>query len=222
MSVSIVIPAYNESISISSLLKNLKSVCPKNYEIIVVNDGSTDETASIVKEIPGIKLISYKLNRGKAFALKIGFKKARYDTVATMDADGTHLSEDLIRLVKTLDGYDMVVGSRFLNNMFPENIPFHRSLTNTIGSYVASLILGERVTDVTSGMRIFRKKILESIDVKAKNLDFEPEFTSRTIRNNFKYNEINIYADVPKGESNLKFVRDVISFFIAILRGKFR
>jgi len=222
MSVSIVIPAYNESISIGLLLKKLKKVCPKNYEIIVVNDGSTDETASVVKKISGIKLISYKSNRGKAFALKTGFKKAKYDTVATMDSDGTHLPKDLIRLVKTLNGYDMVVGSRFSNNMFPENVPFHRSLTNTIGSFVASLILGERVTDVTSGMRIFRKKILKSMDVKAKNLDFEPEFTARIIRNNFKYSEINIYADVPKGESNLKFVRDIISFFIAILRGKFR
>src|SRR3989344_1569266 len=111
---SIIVPAYNEGKTIAGVLAGLKKELDGklNYEIIVVNDGSTDNSREILETIPDIKLINHKINRGYGSSLKTGIEKSRYDWIVTFDSDGSHPPHQIMDLVKFCDEYDMVVGAR--------------------------------------------------------------------------------------------------------------
>lgn len=220
MKKTIIIPAYNEEDGIEEVVTRVKRVCSKGDEIIVVDDGSKDRTSETAKKL-GVKVIRHKTNKGKAFALKTGYTSAKNDIIVTIDADCTYPPEEIPNLVRNLDGYDLVVGSRFKNGI-PEGLPLLRSFANILGAVFSSLILFKRVTDVTSGFRAFRKEVVEACKIRAKGLDFEAEFTSRAISLGYRYKEIPIKPDERVGRSKLRFFRDSLRFFIAILRGKLR
>ncbi|NIO20369.1 MAG: glycosyltransferase [Candidatus Aenigmarchaeota archaeon] len=220
MKKTIIIPAYNEEDGIKEVITRVKKVCSDGDEIIVVDDGSRDRTKEIAKRM-GVRILVHKTNKGKAIALKTGYRAAKNDVVVTIDADCTYPPEEIPNLVKNMDGYDLVVGSRFKNGI-PEGLSLLRGLTNIMGAFYASFILFKRVTDVTTGMRAFRKNVVEACKIRARGLDFEAEFTSRAITMGFRYNEIPINADERIGRSKLKFFRDTFKFAIAILRGRLR
>jgi len=220
MKKTIVIPAYNEEEAIKEVVEKTKRVCSRGDEIIVVDDGSDDRTSEIAEKL-GVKVLRNKRNMGKAIALKTGFREAKNDFIVTIDADCTYPPEEIPKLIKALEGNDLVIGSRFKNGI-PKNFPFLRGIANVLGAKFASLILSKRVTDVTSGMRAFRKDVVEACDIRAKGLDFEAEFTSRSIAMGFKHKEVPIRSEERLGRSKLNFFSDIFKFSIAILRGRFR
>lgn len=219
MNKSIIIPAYNEEKGIKEVIERCKKICRKGDEIIVVDDGSKDKTAEIARKT-GVRVISYPKNKGKAGALKEGFKAAKNEVVVTIDADCTYPPEKIPELVKALKDADLVVGTRFRGD-WPKDMPWHRVVANKIGALVTSVILTRKVTDVTTGLRAFRKSILKGMNIKAKGLDFEAEFTAKAITKGYRYKEVKIKADERKGASSLRFFRDIWRFFIAVVRGKF-
>jgi len=219
MKKSIIIPACNEEKSISEVIGRVKKVCPPEDEIIVVDDGSRDNTGKIAKKM-GVRVLRHKTNKGKAIALRTGFKYAKNNIIVTIDADCTYPPEEIPNLVKNLEGCDLVVGSRFKKGI-PKGIPMMRGIANILGALFASLVLFRRITDVTSGMRAFRKGVVKACRIRAKGLDFEAEFTSRAIAMGFRYREVPISFEERKGRSKLKFLRDIVKFSIAILRGRF-
>jgi glycosyltransferase involved in cell wall biosynthesis len=220
MKKTIVIPAYNEEEGITEVIQRCKKVCKPGDEVIVVDDGSKDRTAQVAKKLHGVKVISYKKNKGKAGALKTGFRAAKNDIIVTIDADCTYPPERIPDLVKELDNADLVIGTRFRRD-WPSDMPWHRVMANKVGALVTSVILGRKVTDVTTGLRAFRKKLINGINIKAKGLDFEAEFTAKAITKGYRYKEVRIKAEEREGASTLHFFKDMWRFFKAVLRGKF-
>jgi len=222
MKLSIIIPAYNEENSIKEIIVRTKKIVP-HAEIIVVDDGSTDKTGAIAKKT-GVKVISYEPNRGKIFALKTGYEKASGETIATIDSDCSYPPEELPKLINALGNADMVVGSRFAKG-FAQGLPWFRNLANILGALAVSVLVFQRVTDATSGMRVFKKE-LTKLPIEKKispkgGLEYEVMFTTRAIRAGYKYKEVPIKFEERRGKSKLKFFRDMLRFFLAALRARF-
>ncbi|MGD9344374.1 MAG: glycosyltransferase family 2 protein [Candidatus Aminicenantes bacterium] len=219
---SIVIPAYNEEAAIAEAVKRTLESNPE-AELILVDDGSTDGTWPIMEELSDRKDVSvfrHAENKGKAFALKTGYSRASTDTIVTIDADLTYQPESIPRLVNEFEqGFDMVIGTRFKNG-FPKNASFLKSLANVSGSLLASAILRRRITDLSSGLRVINKKVA-FLDVKATNLEYEAELTSRVITNRMKYAEVPISVERRVGSSKLKFVQNCYLFMKAVIIGKY-
>lgn len=219
MSKSIILPAFNEADAIVEMVERCNKACSAGDEIIVVDDGSRDATFELARRA-GANVIRLNPNRGKAHALRAGFEAAKNDVIVTIDADATYPPESISLLASQLPSADLVVGSRFLNRG-RVRLPLHREWANRLGASVVSLILGQPISDVTSGMRVFRKSWFQKIPIYAQGLDFEAEFTARTIRGRHRYVEIPIEVDHRRGQSSLRFFRDTLGFLVAVLRGKF-
>lgn len=222
MKVCVLIPAYNEEQGIKTTLERVKKVVNKmkNTDFVVVNDGSTDKTAEIVKKMK-IKLIDNRMNKGKGIALKNALEKLEYDVFVTTDADCTYEVEKIPDMVKILEkeGADMVVGSRFLGRI-EGGMPRLNWLGNMGFSWLVSALTLSRVTDASSGLRAFRSKVKE-LNIRATGLDFEVELTTLAGKNGWKVVEVPITYTERKGKSKLKPIKDGWRFLKAILRARF-
>lgn len=219
---SIVIPAFNEEAAIKETVKRTLESNPE-AELILVDDGSTDRTWHLMEELKDdrdVRAIRHIKNRGKASALKTGYLHASTDTIVTIDADLTYQPESIPLLIEKFNrGYDMVVGTRFRNG-FPKNASFLKSLANITGSFMASVILHRRITDLSSGLRVINKKVA-FLEVKARNLEYEAELTSRVIANRMHYAEVPITVGKRVGSSKLKFIQNCYLFMKAVIVGKY-
>ena len=172
MKVLAVVPAYNEEQSIVKVIVDLCEFAP-DVDILVINDGSTDDTAAICRANPNCKLIDMPFNMGLAYAVQTGLIYAAmhdYDYALQFDSDGQHRAEFIKDLLaEGQNGYDIVIGSRF----YSEKRPFS---LRTVGSVLigAAMRLTSQIklTDPTSGMRLYNKKLLNEY---AKNINYEPE-----------------------------------------------
>lgn len=153
---SIIIPVYNESEAIPAVLEELLSFMDglgRPFEIICVNDCSTDNSAAVIRGFPRVTLMEHKRNRGYGASLKTGIRAASNDVVLIMDSDGQHSPNLIPPLVEVFDqGYDMVIGARPLTNTNFARVPGKYLLSLT-----ANLLLGEKIQDLNSGLRIFRR-----------------------------------------------------------------
>jgi glycosyltransferase involved in cell wall biosynthesis len=155
--ISVVVPAYNEAESIVQMLKDLKEnllKASRETEIIVVDDGSADNTG-LMAEQAGVRVIHHPINYGYGRAILSGIDAAAFDTIAILDADGSYPSENLLPLMAYYDkGFDMVVGAR-------EGVHYYQSLMKRclrmVFNFLAEFSTGRRIPDINSGMRIFRK-----------------------------------------------------------------
>ncbi|MBI4043478.1 MAG: glycosyltransferase family 2 protein [Candidatus Diapherotrites archaeon] len=219
MGKSIIVPAYNEEAGIVEVINRCRAVCQAGDEIVVVDDGSKDKTAELAQKA-GARVVKLEKNRGKTRALREGFSVAKNEVIVTIDADCTYPPEAIPEMVKALDGADLVVGTRF-RKMWPRGLPLHRVLANKVGALVTSIILMRKITDVTTGLRAFRKQLMKEIPIHARGLDFEAELTARAITCGYRYKEVPIETDERKGVSTLRFFRHTGMFFAAVLRGRF-
>lgn len=222
MKISIIIPAYNEEDSIKEVVQRTKKTLP-DAEIIVVDDGSTDSTYANAKKT-GVRVIRYTPNKGKIYALKTGFENAKHDTIGMIDSDGSYPPEDFPKLISKIKDYDIVVGSRFARG-FAKGLPWFRNMANIVGSFVISIINMTRITDATSGMRVFKKE-LTKLPIQKKiepqgGLEYEVMFTTMAIRKGYKYKDVAIDFEERKGRSKLKFFRDIVKFLLAALKARF-
>lgn len=219
---SIVIPAYNEEEALRELVKRTLASNP-DAEVILVDDGSADSTWTIMNALAGmerVRAFKHQTNQGKAHALRSGYKNAKAKTIVTIDADMSYPPESIPNLVSTFDqGYDMVIGSRFLNGI-PKETSLLRSMANIIGALIASAVLNRRITDLTTGLRVFNRRVA-FLEIKANNLDYEAELTSRVISNKMKYAEVPIVIEPRVGKSKLKLVQNCYLFMRAVFVGRF-
>ena len=156
---SIIMPVYNEEKAIKDVLEKLKTYLEgKEYqtEIIVVNDGSTDQTKKILKEIKGIKLINHPYNKGYGAAIKTGVKNAKYDWILWYDSDGQHQSKYIEKLIKYRKEYDMIVGARQ-----GYQGPIIRQPGKKLIKHLAQYIIKHKIPDLNSGFRLIKKSKFE-------------------------------------------------------------
>lgn len=204
MKVSIIIPAYNEVRTIEKILSRvIKAKLPKRLkkEIIVVDDGSTDGTVGILKKKfhnPGkIKLFLHKKNKGKGAAIRTGFKKASGDVFLIQDADLEYNPLYYRRLLEPIiEGRAKVVyGSRLKNLKFKPwgrgktPFPLHY-LGNRFLSGMTNFLYKGKITDMETGYKIFAKKALRGIKIKADGFDFEPEITAKILKKDIPIKEV--------------------------------
>lgn len=169
----IIIPAYNEERSVAKVIKKIKKEGFLN--IIVIDDGSTDDTYGMIKKEKVI-LLRHIINRGKGAAIKTGILAAKLlnaSSIITFDADGQHDPKEIIKLSNKLkQKYDIVLGSRLINK---KNMPLIRIIANYIGNFFTWLLYGIKVSDSQSGFRAYSKKAFQIIDTKHDRYEFDSE-----------------------------------------------
>lgn len=211
---SVVIPAYNEENGIAEICHRVLNICDElkevqvdDLELIIVDDGSSDRTVEIAREIDGVRLVCHKQNQGYGSALKTGFAISSGELIGFMDADGTYPPEYYPALCKeALNGYELVIGSRMAGA--GSQMPQTRRIGNFFFANLLSLIGNQRVTDSASGMRVFRREILERIYPLPDGLNLTPVMSTRAIHENIKMKEVPIPYSERVGRSKLSVVHD--------------
>ncbi len=217
--VSIVIPAYNEEHGISHVLDDIENSLDESgisYEIIVVDDGSTDSTVELVKTKKDVKLVSHQLNRGYGAALKTGIKNSQGDLILITDADGTYPVKNISKLLGFIDQYDMVVGARTGKNI---RSPLFRNTGRVLLTALANYLTGIKIPDLNSGFRVFKKDVaLRFFNLFPSGFSFTTTITLACLTNDYsiKYVPINYYKR--KGGSKINIVKDGSNFILLIVR----
>lgn len=207
--VLIIIPAYNEQESILAVVNNLVKVCPK-YDYIVVNDGSRDNTAKICRE-HHLNLLDLPINLGLSGAFAAGMKYAKakgYDMALQFDADGQHLPDYIEEMVDEMGNghYDLVIGSRFVNEKKPKSA---RMLGSNMISFAIKLTTGKKISDPTSGMRLWSKRLIEEF-ANEINITPEPDTVSYLIKSKAQVQEVQVKMEERMaGESYLNLSRSI-------------
>ncbi|MGP0566847.1 MULTISPECIES: glycosyltransferase family 2 protein [unclassified Nitrospina] len=195
MKISVVIPVYNEKNTVRTLIERVEAT-PYEKEIVLVDDYSTDGTREILKEYEdkeGFRVVYHDKNRGKGAALRTGFKNLTGDVIIIQDADLEYNpSEYGVLLEPILDGRaDVVYGSRFLSG--PHRVLFFwHYVGNKVLTTLSNMFTNLNLTDMETCYKVFTKKVLDSITLKCDRFGFEPEFTSKIARKNFRIYEVPI------------------------------
>jgi glycosyltransferase involved in cell wall biosynthesis len=213
-SVSVIIPVFNEAENIGQIIREIASIYP-DYEIIVVNDGSTDETVKVAKEAGAI-VYSHPYNIGNGAAVKSGIRIASGEILVFMDGDGQHSPEDIKALVAHLPDYDMVVGQRGKGH----HASWSRALGNRIYNRFASYVAKFPVMDLTSGFRAIKADLARNLVYLLPNTySYPTTMTLGVLRSGKSVRYVPIRAeDRKKGKSNIKLMRDGVRFFMIILK----
>ncbi len=211
---SVVIPAYNEENGIAeiagrvlSVKNDLENVGVADLELLVVDDCSGDKTAEIASQIDGVRLIRHLQNKGYGAALKTGFSKANGELIGFLDADGTYPPEYFPQLCQeAINGNDLVIGSRMSGS--ESKMPLTRRVGNLFFATLLTLIGRQKVSDSASGMRVFKRDILERLYPLPDGLNLTPVMSTRAVHEGIQRVEVPIPYDERVGSSKLSVVRD--------------
>ena len=220
---SIVIPAYNEEHGIADIARRVLAVKPAlvkigvgELELLVVDDGSRDITADAAKKVEGVRLIRHSINRGYGAALKTGFGAAQGELIGFLDADCTYPPEYFPQLCEVaMNGHDLAIGSRMAGA--ESHMPFTRRLGNLFFAGLLSIVGRARVTDSASGMRVFKREILDRLAPLPDGLNLTPVMSTRAIHEHIRIAEVPIPYSERVGRSKLSVVRDGSVFLHSIL-----
>ena len=212
--VSIVIPAKNEAQNLARLIPVLRKTLP-DAGIVVVNDGSTDETAVVCQQHQ-VMLVSHPYSMGNGAAVKTGARAAQGSTLIFMDADGQHDPTDIPDLLSKLDeGFDMVVGARHAST----HANIGRWGANAIYNRVASWMVGRKIEDLTSGFRAVKaEKFKEFLYLLPNGFSYPTTITMSFFRVGYPVGYIPIRARVRQGKSHIRPIRDGVRFLLIIFR----
>ena len=214
---SVVIPAFNEREALAATLEELlRRGLHRRYEIIVVDDGSTDGTAAVVETFAPVRLVRHPTNRGYGAALKTGVRSARAPKVLFMDADGQHSPEGLETVVRLLDSYPLVIGERGPDSRQDRARLWGKELVRLLGEY----LVGQKLPDFNSGFRGFqRKALLPVLAVLPSGFSFSTTSTLAFIKQGHPYATIPIHVAPRRGRrSTVRFFRDGLKTALLMLR----
>lgn len=211
---SIIIPAKNEAPGLSKLLPELRKLV-KETQILVVDDGSVDDTQKICREY-NIQTIRHIHSKGNGAAIKTGARAAKQDIIVLMDADGQHDPKFIPLLLKKIErGADMAVGARDVKSQ----ANMGRMAANRFYNFLASWMVGETVEDLTSGFRaVYRKKFLEFIDLLPNGFSYPTTITISFFRAGYNVAYVPIQAAKRLGKSHLSVKRDGVRFLLIIFK----
>ncbi len=214
MKVCCIIPAYQESRAITQVVNLSQKYCSC---VIVVDDGSTDDTSQIA-EASGAIVLRHSQNLGKGAALRTGFSHAiemQCDVIITIDGDLQHNPHSIPRFIEKINqGFDVVVGSRYTTQS--EEMPFVRKLSNLITTQALRVIFKVPVTDSQSGYRAFKKQVLEVIPVRDDGFAAETEILIDAKRAGFEISEVPIATNYGDEESKIRAHRDITRWLLTL------
>jgi glycosyltransferase involved in cell wall biosynthesis len=214
-SLSIIIPARNESATIGDLVRDIREQYP-TAQILVVDDGSTDETSAVAREA-GAQIVANPIGLGNGAAVKAGARRATGDFLVFLDADGQHDPGDIPKLLSRLDqGFDMVIGARASGASHANSA---RLLANGLYNLVASLVTGRRIPDLTSGFRAVRASLFKRFLYLLPNgFSYPTTITMAFIRSGFPIDFVDIEAKRREGKSHIRPIRDGVRFMVIIFK----
>lgn len=214
---SIVVPVYNEEKIVGEVIEGLKKELVKiselEYEIIAINDASTDKSKDILNRITGIQLINHSRNRGYGASLKTGIKSAKFEWIMIIDADGTYPTSSISELLNDVPEYDMVVGAR------KKYRPFYGKPAKWFLNKLASYIAETKVIDINSGLRIFKKEMaLNFWGLFPERFSFTSTLTMTCLTNEYLLKNIKIDYFKRQGKSKLKPIKSFKRFLGLVMK----
>jgi glycosyltransferase involved in cell wall biosynthesis len=224
--ISVVIPVFNEELTIGDVLQRLVAVMKKtgfDYEIIVVDDCSTDRSLEFSK-ILRVKVFSLKMHMGKGYALRAGFAKTKGEIITTIDSDGSHRPEELPLLLTPIlqNKSDLVIGSRYLNQT-----PVAAKKLNIAGvrlfNSLVRILTGTAVSDSQSGYRIMKSAVIRNMRLRSGGYEIESEMLVKISKRGFRVMEVPIsFEQRTYGTSSLDPMVDGFKILLSIMRAYIR
>jgi glycosyltransferase involved in cell wall biosynthesis len=208
----VLIPTYNNSKTLGAVIQG---VLGYTENVIVVNDGSTDETLEVLKQFPGINVVGYEKNRGKGFALRTGFKKAvelGFHYAISIDSDGQHYSDDLPQFMEKLKSHPnaIIIGARDMDQF---SVPGKSSFGNKFSNFWFRLETGIKITDTQSGYRLYPVKLLHEINYFTNKYEFEIEVLVRAAWMGIEVVQVPVKVFYPEKEERVSHFRPFRDFF---------
>jgi len=216
LKISIVIPAFNEAEGIDSTLNELFEFAKgRDWEIIVINDGSTDNTAEKLNKFDRIKIINHPYNKGYGAALKTGIRQASGDIVVLFDSDGQHNPQDIPRLLEKIPEYDMVVGQRTKDS----SQDWLRKPGKWILGLVANILSEHKIPDLNSGLRVIKRDIiLYMLEIFPDGFSFSTTSTIAFFKLGYNVCYVLIASRMRIGKSTIRQVKHGPQVLLLILR----
>ena len=197
MIISVIIPCFNECSTISKILDKVLENKNFNYEIIVVDDFSTDGTREILKKISKDKiqhLILNEKNYGKGYSIKQGVKIATGEIILIQDADLEYDPRDYSKLLLPIleNNADIVYGSRFMGTSQKRVLYFWHTMGNAFLTFLSNMFTNLNLTDMECCYKVFRSKIIKNIELKENRFGFEPEITAKISKIDIRIYEVGV------------------------------
>ncbi|MDZ4384689.1 MAG: glycosyltransferase family 2 protein [Nitrospirota bacterium] len=212
--VSVVLPAFREERVIGAVIRGVRSVMGSGCEIIVVDDGSPDNTGKAAEEA-GARVVRHPYNMGNGAAVKSGIRAATGDVIVMMDSDGQHQPEDILRLLEQVGPYDMVIGARTKAS----ETSVHRDVANALYNKFAAYLTKKEILDLTSGFRAIKADIAKRFVYLLPNtFSYPTTLTLSLIRSGHSVTFIPIVAKKREGKSKIKLLKDGVRFFLIMLK----
>jgi len=222
--ISVVIPVFNERQTIAEVVARVRRALEgRDAEIVVVDDGSTDGTPEVLRSLDGLRLIEHGRNQGKGAALRTGFAAATGDVVIVQDADLEYDPRDYPKLLEPIeDGRaDVVFGSRFLGG--PHRVFFFwHFIANKLLTTLSNMFTNLNLSDMETGYKVFRRPVLERIQLRCDRFNFEPEITAKVAKAGWRVYEVPIsYSGRTYDEGKKIGARDGLAALWAIIKFRF-
>jgi len=218
LDLSIILPAYNEESVIVQVINEIQSVLQTkfqgSYEILVIDDGSDDQTIEYAEKA-GARVVSHPHNIGNGAAVKTGIRESLGKILVMMDADGQHSPDDIPRMLKEIERYDMVVGARTSSS----DTDLHRDIGNKIYNALATYVSDRKIEDLTSGFRAIKRDIARKFVYLLPNtFSYPSTITLAVLRSGGSLTYIPIKTKRRIGKSKIRLIKDGLRFLVIILR----
>lgn len=207
----VIMPTYNNAGTIATVISDVKAFTD---DVIVVNDGSTDDTKNILSSIEDIKVIDYPNNKGKGYALKLGLKKAYewgYRYAITIDSDGQHYADDIPTFIDKIEEKpdSLLIGAR---NLTAENMPSKNTFANRFSNFWYKVETGQELSDTQSGFRLYPLDKLQKIYFITRRYEFEVEIIVRAAWRGVNVENVPIKVYYPPVEERVSHFRPLQDF----------
>lgn len=225
--ISVIMPAFNEEKAVGPLIDRTEKVLQKitnNYEIIVIDDGSNDQTLDICCE-KRVTIIHNQYNWGKGYALREGFKHARGDIIITMDSDGEHNPNEIPLIIQPIieNTVDVVLGTRFIRYNHQPVTTAINTLGNKLFNFLIRCLTNRKFTDSQCGFRAFRKKIIDNLQFNSNRYSIETEMLIALIKKQIRIREVSISSPVTYyRRSNINRILDGLLIFFRIFKSSLK
>ena len=225
MNISVIIPVYNEVNNVQEIVKRVQAT-KLATEIVIVDDGSLDGTREILQKLDGkkkIRVIFHEKNQGKGAAVVTGMKAAKSDILLIQDADLEYDPRDYPALLQPINEgmADVVYGSRFLGG--PHRVTmFWHLVANHLLTAMTNILYNTILTDMETGYKVFRREVIDGMNIRAKRFNFEPEFTAKILKRKHRIFEVQISFN-PRDYSQGKKIKlkDAFEAVWALLKYRF-
>ena len=225
MKLTVLIPIFNEIHTIEEIINRVQAQNLAD-EILLVDDGSTDGTRDILRELEGlaeIRVIYHEKNQGKGAAVRTGFDHARGDIILIQDADLEYDPRDYPSLLKPLEEglADIVYGSRFLGGP-RRTAMFWHMVANKLLTFITNILYDTILSDMETGYKVFRREVIHDMNLHAKRFEFEPEFTAKVLKRKYRIYEVPISFNPRSYDEGKKIgIKDAFEAIWALIKYRF-